>query len=131
MNDSLGADPVLPPSTMSTHRRSAQTIVGFVVALVIAVTAFAVGRQDRGHMRTLSGNAQVGDHLASVIVGGWAYGIVDSVAWVDSQGSLHESGWPTCLQPVGASVHIRFGVVPVTGPNHRSWREVVWVDCRG
>jgi hypothetical protein len=76
----------------------------------------------------LTGAFYVGDHQASVSVNDWAYGITDSVPWLDSNNTWHESGWPTCLGPVGAMRTVRFGYTTVEGPTV-TWREVVWVSC--
>jgi hypothetical protein len=102
-----------------------------LLLVLVAIVAYAVGTRDGNRLKALTGNAYVGNHQASVKVDEWAYGIVDSVAWVDKSGSSHDSGWPACLSTPGTTVKIRFGEITVTGPHHDSWREVAWVDCRG
>jgi hypothetical protein len=125
----------IPPSDQaSTWRHSGSAAIAVVGVLLLALVAFAghtISGQDGKRLKVLTGNAYVGAHQASVRVDGWAYGIVDSVPWVDSAGSSHESGWPTCLDRIGTTVRIRFGEIPVTGPKNDAWRAVAWVDCRG
>lgn len=111
---------------------------GLVLAVAIAVAlliggfaANSIGSSARSRLTVLTGNAYVGMHQATVSVGGWSYGIVDSVAWVDVIGSSHVSGWPACLDTPGTTVRVKFAAVPVTGPTGASWRQVAWVDCRG
>ena len=71
-----------------------------------------------------------GDHMASIQVGDWSYGISKSVAWLDESGSYHEDGWPTCLGGLGNTTVVRFGVTSVTLPNCGTFRPVVYVDRR-
>jgi hypothetical protein len=111
--------------------RKAWLISAVLLVLVVASVAYSLGAHSRARQTTLTGNAYVGLKQASVSVGGWSYGFVDSVPWIDSAGSTHDSGWPACLGTPGTTVHIKFGAVPVTAPTGVSWREVVWVDCRG
>lgn len=75
--------------------------------------------------------------LLSVQVDGWTYGIEDSVKWTDRQGSMHEGGWPACLEPrhPGFSNRnhekVRFGFAEVSvDAGGFGWRPVVMVDCR-
>ena len=68
--------------------------------------------------------------MASIQVDDWFYGLQDSVAWIDSSGSHHPDGWPSCLKR-GNEVTVRFGAVPVTLPDGGDFRAVVYVDCRG
>lgn len=82
-------------------------------------------------MTVLTGRATaVGQEVASVQVDGWTYGIRSPSLWIDSSGSLHDSGWPECLR-LGTRPLISFGAVPVTVPGGGGVRAVVWVDCRG
>jgi hypothetical protein len=97
---------------------------------VAVVIAYLGGEHGRDRLTVRHGVAQVGLNQASVKVGGWWYGINASVPWVDDTNSWHESGWPTCLAPVGSAVAITFGEITVTGPDGQSWRQVAWVDCR-
>lgn len=108
--------------------RSKVTMAG--IACLIAVVAFAAGEHHQARMTVLTGVAHVGDHVATMVVGGWAYGFSDGgVSWVDSRGTEHDRGWPTCLRGPGL-VRATFGVVSVTAPDGQSPRQVVWVDCR-
>jgi hypothetical protein len=90
-------------------------VAGFVIAHSTNVTV-------------LTGTFYVGDHEATAAVGGTAYGILDSVPWLDSTNAWHEDGWPACLGPVGTYRTATFGEATVNGPT-TSWREVLWVSC--
>jgi transcriptional regulator with XRE-family HTH domain len=110
--------------------RTLRWVAAAGVACLIAVGAVAVAEHHHAPMTIITGKAYVGDHVATMVVDGWAYGFSDGgVSWVDSHGSWHEDGWPTCLRGPG-TVRATFGVVPVTDPNGISLRQVVWVDCR-
>ncbi len=99
--------------------------------LLIAVSAgYLLGSHRSSNVTELTGRAQVGDHVAPIYVDDWAYGVLGSVAWLDSAGSFHEGGWPECLGGVGNNPLVRFGATPVTLPNDTSIRAVVFVDCR-
>lgn len=91
---------------------------------------YIAGERTANRLHVLTGNAYSGNHQASVCVRGWCYAITDGVTWFDAAGSMHEDGWPSCLQ-LGARERIRFGEVAVSGPTGEAWRQVVWVDCRG
>jgi len=99
-----------------------------VLGLIAGLT-FLAGERHGSRTTTLTGTAYIGIDEATVTVAGWSYGISGSVTWFDSQGTLHDSGWPSCLRAVGRHVPIKFGAVPVTGPGI-SWRQIVWVGCR-
>ncbi|HEY2354959.1 MAG TPA: hypothetical protein VGH79_08705 [Gaiellaceae bacterium] len=91
-----------------------------------------MGRRGTTSVHVLTGTAWVGDHQASIGVGGWTYGFAQSMPmWIDGSGTEHDGGWPACLDRIGSHPRIRFGAVPVTDPNGLGQREVVWVDCRG
>ncbi|HEX9066446.1 MAG TPA: hypothetical protein VF843_15160 [Streptosporangiaceae bacterium] len=78
-----------------------------------------------------TGVAHVGIRQATVTAGGWSYGIDGNVGmWIDSAGTMHSGGWPNCLR-LGHRPLIAFGATPVSLPGGGSWRQVVWVDCRG
>jgi hypothetical protein len=100
-----------------------------VVALLLLAVGFAVGTQRSTQVKELSGTAHVGDRWASVMVNGWAYGIQDSVPWIDAEGSLHEEGWPACLGSQRDSF-IKFAAVGVHYPDKTYERHIVYVDCR-
>jgi hypothetical protein len=130
----VSATQISPGDHSSTRQHSSPAGIAIVGVLVLALFAFAgykIGREDGSRVTALEGNAYVGAHQASVKADGWVYGIADGVAWVDSAGGFHESGWPTCLGSIGTTVRIRFGEFPVTGPDGSASREVAWVDCRG
>jgi hypothetical protein len=124
----------IPPDGLAASRQSRSrgfVVVGVLVLALVVSASYAAGGNHGNRLKELDGNAYVGAHQASVRVDGWAYGIADSVPWFDSAGSFHESGWPICLGGTGSTVRIRFGEIPVTGPNAVAWRAVAWVDCRG
>ena len=75
-----------------------------------------------------TGQAYVGNHMASIKADGTYYGLRDSVAWTDESGTFHDDGWPTCLK-MGASPTVRFETarVKVEGT---SFDAVVYLDCR-
>ena len=106
------------------------------IALTALLTAAGVGAAagyavsaHRSNVTVLTGTFYVGDREASAQVNGWVYGIADGVGWLDSSNSWHDTGWPDCLGPVGASKTVRFGYTSVDGPTSQSWRQVVWVSC--
>ena len=59
-----------------------------------------------------------------------AYGVTDSVAWRDAQGSEHEDGWPACFATPGEIAGIRFiGAMVWHGDSAAG--TILWVDCMG
>jgi hypothetical protein len=111
-------------------KRAAATLAAVVVAGLIAFGAFAAGAHQQHPTTVLTGVATVGDHVATVTVGGWAYGIEGtSVPWIDRQGEMHYGSWPACLGTPGRTAQITFGEVPVTMPDGAIARQVTWVDC--
>jgi hypothetical protein len=115
------------------NSKATRVVVAFVVLGLIAGLAFLAGKGQGSRTTVLTGVAYVGQNEASVEVAGWWYGIsgTGNLTWFDRQGTTHDSGWPSCLRGVGRHARITFGAVPVTGPDGSSWRQVVWVDCRG
>lgn len=112
------------------RRRAVRLLVVAVAAGGLLAIGFFVG-QRQSRVMTLTGVAAVGSHQALVTVGGWSYGIDGSVEfWIDSEGGAHDGGWPNCLR-LGQRPRISFGAIPVSAPGGTSWRQVVWVDCRG
>jgi len=105
-------------------------VVALVVLCLVAGGIFLAGERQGSRAMVLSGMAYTGINEATVTVAGWSYGISGNVTWVDSQGTEHVGGWPSCLRSVGRRVPVTFGAVPVTAPDGSSWRQVVWVDCR-
>jgi hypothetical protein len=114
------------------NSKSARIVVALVVLGLIAGLAFLTGERRANHTSVLTGVAYIGYNEATVTVDGWSYGILGTgnLTWFDEQGTLHNSGWPSCLRGVGRRAPITFGAVPVTMPDGGSWRQVVWVDCR-
>ena len=112
--------------------RRVKRIVAMVAAacLIVAVAflAFLAGEHHQRQYTVLTGLATVGDHEATVVVAGRAYGIGGNIPWVDQQGVTHEGGWPTCLGTPGRAVPITFAEIPVTTPAGPT-RQVVWVEC--
>jgi hypothetical protein len=106
--------------------------VAQLAVLLIGVGAggaagYAVGSH-RSNVTVLTGTFYAGDREATAHVDGWAYGISDSVRWLDTSNAWHDHGWPDCLAPVGTRHTVRFAWTPVEGPAV-SWRQVVWVSC--
>jgi hypothetical protein len=112
------------------NSKAIRVVVAFVVLCVIAYGTFLVGERQGNRTTVLTGMAYTGINEATVTVAGWSYGISGNVTWLDSQGTEHVGGWPSCLRSAGRRVPITFGAVPVTAPDGSSWRQVVWVDCR-
>ena len=105
-----------------------------VVGAIVVVAAFALGWLARGSSgpQVLVGSGQVGDDLATLFVGGEAYGLRSSVTWTDAQGSYHASGWPDCLPHLQAVSDIRFigETVWAGGPSGSiGSNQILWVDC--
>ncbi|MEA2518380.1 MAG: hypothetical protein QOF49_460, partial [Chloroflexota bacterium] len=79
----------------------------------------------------LEGHVHSGESTISIETADWTYGMDPGGAtWTDSQGTLHESGRPDCLVVGDHSSVVRFAAVQVT-VDARTWRPIVWVDCRG
>jgi hypothetical protein len=110
--------------------KAIRVVVAFVVLCVIVCGTCLVGERQGNRTTVLTGMAYTGLNEATVTVAGWSYGISGNVTWLDSQGTEHVGGWPSCLRSAGRRVPITFGAVPVTAPDGSSWRQVVWVDCR-
>jgi hypothetical protein len=133
--DTYGGKPNMPavapgqPGRPMLRRRVTQA-AALAVACLIAFLAFVAGEHQQRPPTVLRGIASAGDHVASVTVAGWVYGIDGLQEWIDRQGVTHEGGWPDCLSTPGRAVPITFGEIPVTAPDGSSWRQVVWVDCR-
>jgi hypothetical protein len=116
------------------RRRNRLIFLG--VAAVVAAGALTTGAFVAGsHNPTVtvaSGNAHVGDGVASAFADGQWYGIPMDVAWLGTDGSWRQNGTPACLAWTGSSrdVAIQFGWVPITSPGGGgAWRQVVWVSC--
>lgn len=113
----------------ASHSARTRMALMFAIAVIASGSlGYWAGRP--GSATEHTGTAYVGDHIFSVTVDGWTYGAVDSVPWIDSEGSVLDHGWPTCLSTVGASQRVTFGAADVTLPTGAGWRAVLWVDCR-
>lgn len=77
------------------------------------------------------GVAQVGSDQFSIQYDGWTYGSdLHVMSWIDSSGSWHDQGIPSCLRAEpGTSVPVRFQAREVT-VDHLTWRPIVSIDCR-
>lgn len=100
-------------------------------AILTGAVGAAVGYQvghASGQPEWLTGSAHVSSvaHKATFKVGARYYGFTDSVAWIDKAGSVHESGWPTCLNDAITSA--RFQALSRSVPGV-GW-PVIEVDCR-
>jgi hypothetical protein len=101
-----------------------------VVAIAVAgIVGYALGI-DAPHTTHLTGRASVDDGTASIRSGGMLYRVPGNVAWIDATGSLHEGGWPACLDPGATTRDLRFGVTDVSVPDGPEFTSVVYVDCR-
>lgn len=115
----------------ATRTRIRSSWLWVLVAVLLAATVgYLAGRSQGQQVQVLRGTAQVGDHVASIQVGDWAYGVSDSVAWYDAAGSWHEGGWPECLPQVTEVAAVRFAATTVTRPDGSTFRPVAYVDCR-
>jgi hypothetical protein len=112
-------------------RRVKQLTALIAAACLIAFLGFLAGAHHQRPATTtvLTGVATVGDHMASIVTGGWVYGVEGNVMWVGPDGTTHLGSWPACLGGPGNTVRVTFGEVPATGPNGEMTRQVVWVDC--
>ena len=116
--------------------QSRYRMISVGVSAVVAICAVAVGAFEVGsHNPTVtvaSGDAHVGDGVASAFADGQWYGIPVDVAWLGTDGSWRQNGTPACLAWTGSlrDVAIQFGWVPITSPGGSAWRQVVWVSCR-
>jgi hypothetical protein len=109
-----------------------QQTLGLLVTAIAVVAAFGAGYVVSGvngaHPPVYTGAGQVGEHKASFQVGDTTYGFEDSVAWTDSAGSFHDSGWPECLPKVQSITGIRFAATTLWVGNI-GVAKVMWVDC--
>ncbi len=107
--------------------------LGALAALLIAVCAFGAGFWVRGdgagRPPVYTADGYVGADVATFSVGDTAFGFRHSVAWTDSAGTFHESGWPECLPKVQAVTGVRFAA-EVLWVGQVGWSQVIWVDCQ-
>ncbi len=105
--------------------------VALAVAAVVLVAGIALGWRPvvSSGPAAMVGDGYAGDRIATVWVGGTAYGARSSVAWRDSAGAEHRDGWPACLAP-GDVEGLRFTGAFV-GDGSASAATVLWVDCSG
>jgi len=118
------------PKAIRLNSNTSRVFVAFVALCLVAVIAFLAGEKRASSPAVLTGIPVIAqNHVATITVGGWSYGITGAVTWFDSQGTMHESSWPGCLSGTGPGRPITFAAVPVTAPGGGSWRQVVWVKC--
>ena len=102
-------------------------------AMLVIAASFALGyftAELRGsHPQVLIGSGYAGGDVASLQVGDTWYGFRSSVSWTDSQGALHDNGWPDCLPHLQEVTGIRFAAETRWVGGFGTSR-VVWVDCR-
>ena len=89
---------------------------------------YAVGSRG-SEIEHLVGRASVGADQASIQVDDVFYGLDGIVPWIDSDGTVHEGDWPTCLTP-GQTVTVQFGGQLVDLPGGSGGYRVAYVDCR-
>jgi hypothetical protein len=73
------------------------------------------------------------DRELSIMVDGWTYGLSNSVTWIDTQGAVHDSGWPACLEPAHPGFSRRSHKLVrrwFAETADVSFRPFVIVDCR-
>ena len=75
-------------------RRTTWAAAIALFACLAAVLGFVAGMHHQPGTTVLRGVAHVGLDEASVIVGGWVYGIggTGNITWVDIQGTAHTNG---------------------------------------
>jgi hypothetical protein len=99
-------------------------------ALIILLAGFLLGKH-QASVTVVTAVAAVGYRQATVTAGGWSYGIEGGVQfWIDSHSGVHEGGWPSCLN-LWERPKVTIGAVPASLPGGTSWRQVMWVGCRG
>ncbi len=77
-----------------------------------------------------TGIASAAEGAISIEADGWTYAVpLDGVTWIDAAGSTHDGGRPDCLAADVPAHPVRFAAVEVSVEG-RTWRPVVWVDCR-
>jgi len=113
-------------------RRGVRTSTWWILLALLGalVVGYLLGAHRTSVTNVVSGTAQVGDGVATITTDGYSYGIRQSVPWIDATGSLHESGWPSCLASSSTTLDVRFGWTLVTYPDGSSGRQVAYVDCR-
>lgn len=122
-------------SGFGERRGRRRLIVTVATALVVAVGVFWVARVLTAPSATprswAEGVAYVGSDQFSIEFDGWTYGSdLHVMSWIDSSGSWHHQGIPSCLQTnPGTSVPVRFQAREVT-VDHLTWRAIVSIDCR-
>jgi hypothetical protein len=109
-------------------RRTVAVVVGGI--LVAAVAGFLVGSHGWTRVVELTGRADVGAQVATIQVDGTAYGLTQSVPWLDAFGSVNEGGWPSCLGAAGNTPIVHFGGMLLPLPDGGSIAVVAYVDCR-
>jgi len=132
------------PGMTLTSRWTALLAVACLALVGVGAYLLGVHNTEQANWHTVTvdlsavGADPVGPHrLLSIKDDGWVYAIEDSVTWIDATGSLHETGWPACLEPAhpGFSrrsqkeVRFRFAEVS-TNTGYVDWRPVILVDCQ-
>jgi hypothetical protein len=108
----------------------ALSAAGALVVVLAAGVGYEIGRHHAPSVVWHTGQAQIGDHEASILTAGWTYGFMTSVPrWIDAAGTTHADSWPDCVNPSGTQKQVTFATinVAVTGT---AWRQVLVVDCR-
>ena len=98
---------------------------------ILGLISYGIGT-NHGTPHVLTGRAYVGQGVATVKVGGWAYGFgvsPNAMTWYDANGSSHDGGIPPCLQHPGQYAWLRFQYANASGPDGSTWRDVTWVQC--
>jgi hypothetical protein len=115
----------------SPRRRGIRTSTWWVLLALVAalLLGYLAGSHRTSVTNVVTGSADVGDRTATITSDGYPYRVTGTVAWIDSAGTLHDSGWPACLTS-SSTVTVRLGWTLVTYPDGSSGRQVAYVDCR-
>jgi hypothetical protein len=123
-------------ASIITTRKSVAVLVSFAIIVGIAATVgyamgVGVGSGPRMSETTVfrDVSAAIGDSQITAFVDKIAYGVSGEVPWVDTSGSWHPQGWPTCA-PARSQSRITFGGALVYGPTGIGEYRMLWVDCR-
>jgi hypothetical protein len=87
--------------------RRRNRLISLGVSVVIAAGALTGAFIAGSHypaVTVVSGEAHVGDGVATAFVDGWPYGIPMDVAWLGTDGSWRQSGTPACMAWTGTPV---------------------------
>jgi hypothetical protein len=105
---------------------------GVAVLLVILAAlgiGYFVGIGQAKHLPTLTGDAVVGDNVATIRVANDSYELRGNVNWTDADGTTRVGDWPECLPMLQEVTGVRFAGATFLHEGGGT-SLVVWVDCR-